>query len=40
MDAGESVLADVDTVSREGEMGEFMMLGLRLNRGISRAEFL
>jgi oxygen-independent coproporphyrinogen III oxidase len=36
---GESVLADVDKVTREGEIGEFMMLGLRLNEGISRREF-
>ncbi len=36
---GESVLADVDNVTREVEIGEFMMLGLRLNEGISRAEF-
>jgi coproporphyrinogen III oxidase-like Fe-S oxidoreductase len=33
------VLADVDRVTREVEIGEFMMLGLRLNEGISRAEF-
>jgi oxygen-independent coproporphyrinogen-3 oxidase len=34
-----SVLANVDKVAREDEIGEFMMLGLRLNEGISRAEF-
>jgi oxygen-independent coproporphyrinogen-3 oxidase len=35
----ESVLTDIDKVTREGEIGEFMMLGLRLNAGISRTEF-
>ena len=39
LQAGESVLADIDTVGRHSEMGEFMMLGLRLNDGISRSEF-
>jgi oxygen-independent coproporphyrinogen-3 oxidase len=35
----ESVLAEQSFVSREDELGEFMMLGLRLNDGISRREF-
>ncbi len=34
-----SVLAEHYTVSREEEIGEFMMLGLRLNDGINRLEF-
>jgi len=38
--ADQSVLADIDEVPPEGERGEFMMLGLRLNQGISTAEFL
>jgi oxygen-independent coproporphyrinogen-3 oxidase len=38
--ADQSVLADIDKVPPEGERGEFMMLGLRLNQGISKAEFL
>lgn len=36
---GKSVLAERDNVSPNGEMNEFMMLGLRLNEGVSRAEF-
>jgi oxygen-independent coproporphyrinogen-3 oxidase len=36
---GESVIADQNVVSREEEIGEFMMLGLRLNSGISVYEF-
>lgn len=36
---GESVIAEQSVVSREDEIGEFMMLGLRLNSGISANEF-
>jgi oxygen-independent coproporphyrinogen III oxidase len=36
---GRSVLAEQHVVSRHEEMGEFMMLGLRLNSGVSRKEF-
>ncbi len=36
---GNSVIADREGVTPEGEMGEFMMLGLRLNEGVSRSEF-
>ena len=36
----ESVIDEQYTVSKSEEMGEFMMLGLRLNSGISRNEFL
>ncbi len=35
----ESVVAEQYVVSKSEEMGEFMMLGLRLNSGISRYEF-
>lgn len=35
----ERVIADRQTVGRRDEMGEFMMLGLRLNEGISTEEF-
>jgi oxygen-independent coproporphyrinogen-3 oxidase len=38
--AGRSVIADKEEVPTHEEMNEFMMLGLRLNSGISRAEFL
>jgi oxygen-independent coproporphyrinogen-3 oxidase len=37
--AGSSVLADKEDVPPLEEMNEFMMLGLRLNSGISRAKF-
>ena len=37
--SGESVVADAEEIAPEAEMGEFMMLGLRLNSGISRLEF-
>lgn len=37
--SGDSVLAEQNAVPRTVEMGEFMMLGLRLNDGVSRAEF-
>ena len=36
---GDSVLAEHYTVSRADEIGEFMMLGLRLNSGIKKSEF-
>jgi oxygen-independent coproporphyrinogen-3 oxidase len=36
---GDSVIADQNFVDREEEIGEFMMLGLRLNSGISVYEF-
>lgn len=36
----ESVVDEQYVVSENEEMGEFMMLGLRLNSGISRSEFL
>jgi oxygen-independent coproporphyrinogen-3 oxidase len=36
---GKSVISDRDEVSANGEMNEFMMLGLRLNAGVSRDEF-
>ncbi|MEO6458162.1 MAG: radical SAM family heme chaperone HemW [Chloroflexia bacterium] len=36
---GDSVLHSRDAVEPKGEMGEFMMLGLRLNQGIYAAEF-
>jgi oxygen-independent coproporphyrinogen III oxidase len=36
---GRSVLAENYKVPQHEEIGEFMMLGLRLNSGISRAEF-
>src|SRR5206468_6044724 len=36
---GRSVLADQNEVDEHEEIGEFMMLGLRLNDGISKAEF-
>jgi oxygen-independent coproporphyrinogen III oxidase len=36
---GESVIASQDEVDRRTEMGEFMMLGLRLNAGIAKSEF-
>lgn len=36
---GESVLSEREEISPQTEMGEFMMLGLRLNEGVSRAEF-
>ncbi|MEO8286763.1 MAG: radical SAM family heme chaperone HemW [Chloroflexota bacterium] len=36
---GETVMTNLDAVTREVEIGEFMMLGLRLNEGISRSEF-
>lgn len=35
----ESVIADQYVVERRDEIGEFMMLGLRLNSGISASEF-
>ncbi|MEO5953249.1 MAG: radical SAM family heme chaperone HemW, partial [Chloroflexia bacterium] len=35
----ESVIVERNVVSREDEIGEFMMLGLRLNSGISASEF-
>ncbi|MEP6774243.1 MAG: radical SAM family heme chaperone HemW [Chloroflexota bacterium] len=35
----ESVIAEQNLVSQSEEMGEFMMLGLRLNSGVSRHEF-
>lgn len=37
--SGRSVLAEREEVPAHEEMNEFMMLGLRLNSGISRAEF-
>ena len=37
--AGQSVLAEHDHVGEREEMGEFMMLGLRLNEGVSATEF-
>jgi oxygen-independent coproporphyrinogen-3 oxidase len=37
---GRSVLADQYDVPQHEEIGEFMMLGLRLNAGVSRAEFV
>jgi oxygen-independent coproporphyrinogen-3 oxidase len=37
--AGRSVVAEHDRVDEREEMGEFMMLGLRLNEGVSAAEF-
>lgn len=37
---GESVIADHEEIDLALEMGELMMLGLRLNEGVSRAEFL
>jgi oxygen-independent coproporphyrinogen-3 oxidase len=37
--AGESVIVECDAVSRADEMGEFMILGLRLNAGVSTREF-
>jgi oxygen-independent coproporphyrinogen III oxidase len=36
---GESVLAEQNVVGREEEIGEFMMLGLRLNSGVGLSEF-
>jgi len=36
---GESVIADRECIDRRAEMGEFMMLGLRLNEGVSLPEF-
>lgn len=36
---GESVIAESEQVEPEREMGEVMMLGLRLNEGVSLAEF-
>lgn len=36
---GGSVIAEQNRVSRRDEIGEFMMLGLRLNTGISVSEF-
>ena len=36
---GESVLRTRDVVDRQQEMGEYMMLGLRLNEGINLSEF-
>jgi oxygen-independent coproporphyrinogen-3 oxidase len=36
---GEPVLSEQYSVSQGDEMGEFMMLGLRLNSGVSRSEF-
>ncbi len=36
---GEAVVDEQEDISPEVEMGEFMMLGLRLNEGVSRAEF-
>lgn len=36
---GQSVLAEREQVSAHDEMNEFMMLGLRLNKGVSREEF-
>ncbi len=37
--SGESVIRERETITPRDEMGEFMMLGLRLNDGISRKEF-
>jgi oxygen-independent coproporphyrinogen III oxidase len=37
--SGESVIASQDEVDLRTEMGEFMMLGLRLNAGIPKSEF-
>ncbi len=37
---GNSAMSERDEVSQHEEMQEFMMLGLRLNSGISRTEFL
>jgi oxygen-independent coproporphyrinogen-3 oxidase len=39
VEAGESVVADQEGIGRDAEMGEFMMVGLRLNSGISKVEF-
>jgi oxygen-independent coproporphyrinogen-3 oxidase len=39
VEAGESAVTERETVSKRDEMGEFMMLGLRLNEGISRGDF-
>jgi oxygen-independent coproporphyrinogen-3 oxidase len=39
MEAGESVVRDPEEITPELEMGEFMMLGLRLNEGVSLNEF-
>jgi oxygen-independent coproporphyrinogen-3 oxidase len=39
VNAGLSVIADRQAISRHDEMGEFMMLGLRLNEGVSSTEF-
>jgi oxygen-independent coproporphyrinogen III oxidase len=36
---GESVVSEQYSVPKAEEMGEFMMLGLRLNSGVSRREF-
>ena len=36
---GESVISEQDKVDRRTEMGEFMMMGLRLNEGIRQSEF-
>src|SRR5207249_5040076 len=37
--AGESVIREREIIDTQTEMGEFMMLGLRLNEGVSRSEF-
>jgi oxygen-independent coproporphyrinogen-3 oxidase len=39
VNARESVVADLEEIGRDAEMGEFMMVGLRLNSGVSRVEF-
>ncbi|HYP39067.1 MAG TPA: radical SAM family heme chaperone HemW [Chloroflexia bacterium] len=39
VEAGESVVADQEEIGRDAEMGEFMMVGLRLNSGVSKVEF-
>jgi oxygen-independent coproporphyrinogen III oxidase len=37
--AGESVVTSTEVVDERTEMGEFMMLGLRLNEGIAKSDF-
>jgi oxygen-independent coproporphyrinogen-3 oxidase len=37
--AGDSVIVETEEIGPRLEMGEFMMLGMRLNEGVSRREF-
>lgn len=37
--AGGSIVADQEQIAQDGEIQEFMMLGLRLNTGVSRSQF-